>query len=238
MLARLEAHNFWFRSRNRLILWALQRQCPSVARFLELGCGTGFVLSAIGHAFPRWLLTGSEIHNAGLRFAAARAPGAELVQMDARAIPYREEFDAIGAFDVLEHIPEDELVLRELGEALQPGGTLLLTVPQHRFLWSQADVAACHVRRYSARELRRKVEDAGFRVERLTSFVSLLLPLMTASRLLEKLREGGDPLAELRVPPRLNAMLERVMELELALIRRGLRLRAGGSLLLAARRNS
>ena len=89
---------------------------------------------------------------------------------------YAAEFDAIGAFDVLEHIVDDEMVLRETNKALKSGGGLLLTVPQHQFLWSAADESARHVRRYSSRDLREKVERAGFKVIRMTSFVSFCYP--------------------------------------------------------------
>src|SRR5688572_985948 len=51
-LASLEAKNFWFRGRNRLILWAMQRYFPSPTKMLEIGCGTGFVLAAIEKAYP------------------------------------------------------------------------------------------------------------------------------------------------------------------------------------------
>jgi hypothetical protein len=42
-LVTLEGNNFWFVSRNRLIVWALQRYFPQAKNFLEIGCGTGFV---------------------------------------------------------------------------------------------------------------------------------------------------------------------------------------------------
>nr|VFK32012.1 MAG: Methyltransferase domain-containing protein [Candidatus Kentron sp. MB]VFK35037.1 MAG: Methyltransferase domain-containing protein [Candidatus Kentron sp. MB]VFK77126.1 MAG: Methyltransferase domain-containing protein [Candidatus Kentron sp. MB] len=103
-LAALEAGNFWFRARNRLIVWALMRCFPRMQRFLEIGCGTGFVLSGVAKVFPETKLTGTDVFSAGLAYAAHRIPNAELHQMDARYIPYREEFDVIGAFDVLEHI--------------------------------------------------------------------------------------------------------------------------------------
>ena len=182
-LVGLEASNFWFRARNKIILWALQRYFSGAANFLEVGCGTGFVLSGVAAAQPALKLSGSEISSAGLAHAASRVPEAELFQMDARAIPFADEFDVIGAFDVLEHITEDEAVLSQMHRAARSGGGIMLTVPQHDFLWSRADEHACHVRRYSASELSAKVSAAGFRVERVTSFVSLLLPLMLASRL-------------------------------------------------------
>ena len=105
------------------------------------------------------------------------------MQMDARNIPFVDEFDAIGAFDVLEHIEEDEQVLAQMHDALNHADVVLLTVPQHAWLWSLVDDYSCHVRRYSAKELHGKVRVAGFEILLSTSFVSSLLPIMLASRL-------------------------------------------------------
>ena len=100
-LSRLEAENFWFRARNQLILWALRTYKPIASNFLEVGFGTGFVLSGIARACPKLALSGSEIFLAGLSHAAERVPSAHFMQMDARRVPFVEEFDAIGSFDVL-----------------------------------------------------------------------------------------------------------------------------------------
>jgi SAM-dependent methyltransferase len=235
-LARLEACNFWFRARNRLIVQALRRHFPQARSLLEIGCGTGFVLAGIAAALPQLRLCGSEQLSAGLPFARRRLPGADLFQMDARAIPFAAEFDVVGAFDVLEHIEEDELVLAQIFKALRPGGGVLLSVPQHGWLWSRADDHACHVRRYGAAELRRKVEAAGLRVRLATSFVAWLLPLLALSRWRNRRRAGGDfdPLAELRLGGAANAVLEKILDLERASIALGVRYPAGGSLLLVA----
>jgi SAM-dependent methyltransferase len=236
-LARLEAGNFWFRARNRLITWAIGRYCGGARSFLEIGCGTGFVLAGIAAAFPALKLAASEAASTGLAFAAARVPGAILMQMDARRIPFRDEFDAAGAFDVIEHIEDDHGVLDALRGALVPGGALLLTVPQHPWLWSAYDVRSGHVRRYRARELRARVIDAGLEIVRMTSFVTLLLPLMTASRLAQRAPNAGyDPLAELKIASWLNWLLERALNAERVLIRAGISLPAGGSLLVVARK--
>src|SRR4051794_36561107 len=71
-LAQLEAGNFWFRARNQLIVWALQKYFPKAESLIEIGCGTGFVLSGIRQARPELSLCGSEIFSAGLSFAAQR----------------------------------------------------------------------------------------------------------------------------------------------------------------------
>ena len=234
-LAAIEAGSFWFRARNRLIVWALRRYFPHMQRYLEIGCGTGFVLAGVAEAYPLARLSGSEVFSTGLSHAARRVPQAEFLQMDARHIPFDDEFDVIGAFDVLEHIEEDEAVLAEMLRALRPGGGIVLTVPQHRRLWSRQDEYACHVRRYRAGELRDKVVRAGFKVQFATSFVSLLLPAMLVSRRAQRnAAAGSDPLAELRLPGMLNRLFEGVMGVERFLIRGGIRFPAGGSLMVVA----
>ena len=234
-LARLEAGNFWFRARNRLIVQTLRKCFPHAGRFLEVGCGTGYVLSGVAQAFPNMTLVGSELFPQGLAFAANRVPHASMIQMDARAIPFQREFDVIGAFDVLEHVEEDERVLLQMHQAVVDGGSIMLTVPQHRFLWSRQDEYACHVRRYSAKELRDKVERAGFSVTRMTSFVTFLLPLMYLAR--RRKRAAGmefDPLEELRIGGFVNAALSAVLTIEATMIGLGVSLPAGGSLLMIA----
>ena len=234
-LAGLEEKNFWFRGRNRLILWALDRHFPGASSFMEVGCGTGYVLSGIRRAFPEMKLRGSEIDASGLGFAARRVGNTELIQMDARAMPFREEFDVIGAFDVLEHVEEDEAVLGQIYAALKPGGGVMLTVPQHPFMWSQQDVAACHVRRYTKSELIGKLKRAGFRIQLATSFVSLLFPLMMISRLVTK-QAPTDPMSELRLGGGTNALFESIMNIEAMLIKMNIHPPFGGSLLTVARK--
>jgi SAM-dependent methyltransferase len=237
-LARLEGRNFWFRARNEAIIWALTKYGPDCKSFLEIGCGTGFVLSGLVGSFPQVRLEGSEIFADGLAFASARLPGVKLMQMDARRIPFVEEYDAIGAFDVLEHIKEDEMVLREMHKALMPGGLLLASVPQHRWLWSSMDELACHQRRYAASELQGKVISSGFEILKSTSFVSILLPAMLLSRLLKRntAENSADPMAELDLLEPLNTLLFQALRIELGLIKQGFSFPFGGSRLVVARK--
>jgi SAM-dependent methyltransferase len=236
-LCALEARNYWFRARNALIAWAMRKYFHAARSFFEIGCGTGFVLAGVARAMPQLAMHASEVSSSGLPYAAQRVPQAALFQMDARAIPFVEHFDVIGLFDVIEHIDEDVAVLAQAHRAVRAGGGLIVTVPQHRFLWSQYDEHAHHVRRYTARELQDKVLQAGFRMIMMTSFVSLLLPLMMLSRRRQRKPAAGyDVLADLRVGRLANWMLESILAVERALIRCGIRFPAGGSLLLVARR--
>lgn len=238
-LARAEAEHFWFRARNRIILWALAKYFPDASSLMEVGCGTGFVLSGIAGQFPGMRLVGSEIYTSGLAFAAQRLPEAELVQMDARNLPYVAEFDVVAAFDVIEHIEEDELVLQNIHRAIKPGGGCLITVPQHMWLWSAVDEQACHQRRYDVAELHAKVSAAGFQIVRSTSFVSFLLPVMAFSRFLQKDTPDNkaDATEGLKISPLLNAMFFRLLSLESRLIKMGLNFPLGGSRLIVARKS-
>lgn len=237
-LAQREARSFWFRSRNRLVIWALRRYFREAKNFLEIGCGTGFVLSGIQREFPELKLTGSEIFIEGLEIAGQRLHGVELFQMDARHIPFESEFDVIGGFDVLEHIEEDETVLLRMFHATKPGGGIILTVPQHRFLWSVVDDYAFHKRRYTRKELVKKLERAGFKIVRVTSFVSLILPFMMLSRLKsQSSKDNFDPLAELEIGHHLDLALEKIMGVERSLIESGFSFPTGGSLLAIAKRD-
>ena len=230
-LAAIEEKNFWFQARNRLILSCFERFFPDTDSLLEVGCGTGFVLSGIAGKFPGIKLVGSEYFAEGLPFARGRLPQATLIQADAREIPYVEEFDVVGAFDVLEHIEDDILALTSLYQALRSGGGIFLTVPQHQWLWSETDEHACHCRRYTRDELAGKLQSAGFKVEYSTSFVSLLLPTLLVSRLSKRM-PGSDPLAELKLNPVLNAFLGMILDFERLIIKCGARMPVGGSLLM------
>lgn len=235
-LAALEDANFWFQSRNELLLWTLQRYFSKLERYAEIGCGTGYVLQAVEQAFPEAEIVGTELFVEGLKYASQRCKQANLVQLDARKIPWRSQFDVVGIFDVLEHIEDDKGVLEQIYKSLVVGGGVLITVPQHRWLWSAVDEAACHVRRYSVSDLENKVKAAGFEILRSSSFVSLLLPMMVAARVVSR-KSAADAAAELHINRLLNYLFRKIMSVEFSLIRYGVNFPLGGSRLLIAKKS-
>jgi SAM-dependent methyltransferase len=241
-LEQFEDGHFWFEPRNRLIRGLADRFFPDRRSYMEIGCGTGFVLRAFAGDPRLTRIVGSELQPAGLQ-AARRRTGdqVELVQMDARALPARNAFDLIGAYDVIEHIAEDVRVLAEMHAAVRPGGGIILTVPQHPSLWSATDEAAHHVRRYRRGEMEAKAQGVGFEIVFSTSYTSLLLPLMAMSRLSARRSPGraarddvnGD---EMRPGKQLNALLRGVLALEVSASLKGVRWPAGGSRVVVARK--
>lgn len=241
-LYELEADSFWFRNRNKLILKALAKNFPDATSLLDIGCGTGFVLAGIAAANPRLRLVGSDLHHEALNYAQTRLPGVVLLQMDAGGnIPYVEEFDVICAFDVLEHIPRDSEALKQIHQALKRGGGLMITVPQHPWLWSRADDDARHLRRYTRQDLCRKLIENGFRIIMASSFISFLLPLLITSRLSARFKSRKQPInpqqGELHLPHSIDVLFETICSGENLLINRNLSFPIGGSLLcIAAKR--
>ncbi|HSB71886.1 MAG TPA: class I SAM-dependent methyltransferase [Candidatus Methylomirabilis sp.] len=237
-LARLEEGHFWFENRNRLITWALREYFPRAESLLEIGTGTGFVLAGIRRACPTLRLCGSDIYTEALPFAELRLSGVLLMQLDARCLPFECEYDVLGAFDVLEHIQEYQEVLWRMYRACRPGGGILVTVPQHRFLWSAQDDYAFHKRRFTREELVREVRRVGFSILRVTSFVTLPFPLLLLSRLRKRKGADFDPYSEVRLQPTVNAILGAIVAVERFAIARGLILPFGGSLLLVGKRDA
>ena len=235
-LSAVEATNFWFVARNELIVGLVKRLFPEARSFLEIGCGNGAVLQAIAQSRDWTRLVGSELHPAGLTIARNRMPrDVEFVQMDAREIPARKVFDLTGAFDVIEHIDDDEAVLRGMRRATRDGGGVIIAVPQHPSLWSWADDVALHKRRYRRGELEAKLVRNGFRPVFSTSYTSLLLPLMMASRWKDRRKPPDSTNSEFDIPPAVNRLLTRVLRFEVALTLAGTRWPAGGSRIVAAR---
>lgn len=236
-IADIEARHFWFVARRELIVGIAGRFFPEAQSFLEIGCGNGAVLKALIDA-RRWRrVVGADLHPTGLAHARARMPqGVEFVQMNALAIPARATFDLIGAFDIVEHVADDEAVLRAIHGALRPEGGTIITVPQHPWLWSAADDIAYHERRYRRGELETKLLRNGFDVLASFSFTAILLPLLVASRIKARTRPSlRDLPREVALHPAVNAALLAVLRAEVRLSLAGVRWPVGGSRMVVAR---
>ncbi|MFH0793189.1 MAG: class I SAM-dependent methyltransferase [bacterium] len=225
----------------------LTSDLPDGFRVLEVGCGTGNVLRVLEKVCSRGRVFGMELFEEGLKYARQRV-SCPLVAGNAHRSPFRVKFHVIGLFDVLEHLSDDLPILRDLYAQLEDGGVLLLTVPAHPSLWSYADVAACHHRRYTRPQLGRILREVGFEVEFLTEFMMTIFPLVWLKRRAaaitkpEGLHDAQAAIAlgkeELRIVPGLNALLTGLLHLEARLVSRRARLPFGTSLLAIARKRA
>jgi SAM-dependent methyltransferase len=143
----------------------------------------------------------------GAEVAADR--GLAVLRADATALPVADSsLDLVVAFDVLEHILDDDAAVREVLRVLSRSGRFLIAVPADPRLWSEHDVAVDHVRRYTRTTLRDVLARNGFEVTRLRSWNVLLRPVVAMRR---RTSSGSDLEA---VHPLVNLALRAVVGVE------------------------
>jgi SAM-dependent methyltransferase len=233
-MLEVDEHHWWYRGRRRIIRCELDRLRPVLppgARVLDAGCGSGRTLDELqdyGEVY------GIELDPHAAQAARTRGRGDVLVGR-LEELPWEPAtFDLITCLDVIEHTPDDRATLRELRRVCKPGGWLLVTVPAYQALWSLHDEANHHYRRYVRPMLREAAIEAGWLVERMTSFNTVLLPFAAAVRVAARRRRpprnGYTP--EIRLGPAwLNEALEWPLRVEAGWLGRGRTLAAGLSLL-------
>jgi 2-polyprenyl-3-methyl-5-hydroxy-6-metoxy-1,4-benzoquinol methylase len=234
--------SFWVRSRNRLFKSIVYDHLVSTGKTkcLEIGCGTGGFIQQIVEN-ENLEITGSEIYLKGLLYAKRNLPNVDFIQFDITQGVIGEEFDLIVAFDVIEHIENDVAAISNINKMLHKGGILIITVPQYMFLWSKLDEIVKHKRRYSRRVLVAKLQENGFDISYCTSFLFVLFPLMLISRMFDKGRDQSlsDEVAfekRVKFPNVLNWVFDLFMRVDEALIRLGVSLPFGGTLVVVARK--
>ena len=221
-MAETEAEHWWFRGRRDVLRSVLRSLVlPSRARVLEVGSGTGGNLEMLAEFGS---VSGVEMDETARRLTAASTGG----RFDIRAgrlpddLPFeRERFDLVCFFDCLEHIDDDVGSLTRMRGILAPGGRVLVTVPAYQWLWSAHDVFLQHHRRYNRATLAACAEAAGYRVERVTYFNSLLLPLAVAVRVIDRLLKRERSSGDATPASALNALLYRVFSAERHWVSRG-----------------
>jgi SAM-dependent methyltransferase len=236
---QVEDRSFWFRHRNACILQAVENAPPPGVLY-DVGGGNGYVAAGLkGKGFDAVVV---EPCLAAARNARHRGiePVICAALDDAGFAP--GSLPAVGLFDVIEHIEDDAAFLHSLSALLQENGSLYLTVPAYRLLWSPEDQSAGHYRRYSLRSLVRRLNEAGFRVEYATYFFSYLVAPILLCRALPGvlgLAKHHKPGEELRGHEAARAgtwLLDWLCRWELSRIRRRRRIALGSSCLVVARR--
>lgn len=231
MLVLLEEdRHWWFASRTRALLGLLDLYVgPGDDRkVLDVGAGAGNMMHHLAH-YGRVI----GVDNNPRPIAVARERGYEVYLGDAQGLPFEDgEFDLVALLDTVEHCPDDRAVLQECFRVTRPGGHLVVTVPAFMWLWSYNDVLNKHQRRYTAGELRSRLEEAGFTI-RYISYNNFLIFPLAALMILARRWLGRQPdltsphfsddayQVEMEpVAPWLNALLSGVGRIEAALLRR------------------
>jgi 2-polyprenyl-3-methyl-5-hydroxy-6-metoxy-1,4-benzoquinol methylase len=166
---------------HRFNHWMGQTLRPFVGeRVLEIGAGIGNLTSQF---IPRELYFASDINPHYIRHLQSFANGKpylHVLEVDAGEAEHftslKEKFDTALMVNVLEHVPDEALALRNLWSALEPGGRAIILVPQHPALYGTLDEVLQHRERYTAAKLESALTNAGFRVEKIFDFNRVSVP--------------------------------------------------------------
>jgi SAM-dependent methyltransferase len=236
-LAALDRRLWWFQGLHAQMLGALARRraLKGGERVLDAGCGTGGLLAALRERFPAAASLGIDI-DATAGAVARASSGRPICVGSVSALPFAEAgFAAILSADVLCHrAVDEEAALRQFLRCLSPGGVLVLNLPAYRWLLSEHDTAVHNVRRYTAAGVRRLLAAAGFAAIRTSYWNTLLFPLMVLRRKLGWRGSASQGSDVALLPAPVEALFRLVVRIEAALLRLGLRLPFGGSVLATA----
>lgn len=176
MLAVDRTH-WWFRSKAAYVATALARTHgpPQDGGWLaDVGGGSGAVSAMVGWPTDRLLVVEG---NPQLVSSARQHLGLTAVRGSVGRLPVPDaSIDVVTLLDVIEHLEDPGDALLEARRVLEPQGRLVVNVPAHGWLWSEADNALGHKRRYTKAMMRSTVREAGFEVELLTHVFSWLVP--------------------------------------------------------------
>jgi dolichyl-phosphate beta-glucosyltransferase len=178
VMSRLEREHWWFRAKQELVR-EHARTAAGRAVAVDVGCGTGAVVSLLADDCGFRVAVGTDLSRYALTLAApAAGPTGAFAAARAEQLPFRTgSVDVLTSLDVVEHLDDDVLALREYARVLAPGGVVCLSVPAYRWAWSDHDVVLGHRRRYTRRRLVAAAREAGLDVQRCTYFHSWLAPV-------------------------------------------------------------
>ena len=178
--AELDRSSWWYQTRNRIILNALQI-LPRDFALWDIGCGTGVVIEALTK--DGRMVIGLEPSAAGADIAASFGQTVLPTTLESLQLPSKS-IQAVSLFDVLEHIADRQALLREIRRVLMPDGYLVITVPAMTWLWSSFDEDERHHLRYTKRTLSAELSASGFNVRKSGYFFLFTVPPLLLLRAL------------------------------------------------------
>jgi len=240
LAGQAETH-WWFQARDQILLGFIEARLGEIFPFsrtgtiLDVGAGAGKLARAMMEYGEVSALEGAPEVLKLLRDIPGLTVHPGFLPND--SLP-REHFDLVTAFDVLEHIEDDQEASREIFELVRSGGFVMVTVPAHPLLWSDHDVIHHHFRRYRPEAVGSILESAGFQVLLSTPFQCYLFPLLLVERIGRRLvRRGGAGSARLEAPPKpINGLLRWIFSREAGRVARGKRFPFGSSQLVFAQK--
>jgi SAM-dependent methyltransferase len=235
----LESKHGWFVSKKRIILSFVEAYLNKNKKdltILDAGCGAGLMLKDLqtyGKTF------GMDYSEDAVKFSSMGFDGEVRRGWLPDNVPYEgKKFDLIICLDVIEHIDDDKKSLEKIRDLLSENGVLILTVPALMFLWSKWDDLNHHKRRYNRKQLYDVMTQAGFQLNKISYYNSLLFLPIAAVRLLKNALNNDSDKSDTDMPsPPVNFILKGIFSLEKFLLKI-FNFPIGVSLIAVAKKNS
>lgn len=197
-LYRVEEKHWWHLAKRRLVLRLISRYLKvSRPKILDIGCGTGKNLEALGKIGDAWGLDSSK---EAVRFCHHRGLKNILHGRIGKHSFYSSSFHLVTMLDVLEHT-DDKKTLREVWRILKPNGILVVTVPALPWLWSQWDVVLKHKRRYTKYSLQTILQQNNFYILKISYLYSFLVLPVFIIRLIKSLFSSKNYTSDFQLSP-------------------------------------
>jgi ubiquinone/menaquinone biosynthesis C-methylase UbiE len=233
---------WWFQGRQKILFRMLEKYNlleNSDSCVLDIGCGTGLILDEIS---TRSKAIGFDFSRKALSFCKKR--GLEnLLCGNVKHLPIADSsLDLVLALDIMEHIDDDTAMMKEIHRVLKPGGNILITVPAHKYLWSDHDEALHHFRRYSKNGFRKIIKENGFTIKKYSYVISFtffpILIFRMIQKLIHRIIPSKAPKTHIIIlPKRINSLLIGILDFEGILLEH-INLPVGVSLLCVAEKKS
>ncbi len=177
---------------------------------LDIGCGAGeniMFLNKFGN------VSGIDISEEALKFSKDKGYSKLIIGNAEKVEEPDSSYDIVSLLDVVEHLDDDVAALNHASRVLKKDGTLLLTVPAHKWLWSMHDKALHHRRRYTNKDLTKKITNAGFEIQKISHFVMPAIPFLLLKKMIHffntKIRKKSHEVDtyDVILPKKLNSIL-------------------------------
>lgn len=218
-----DTYHWWFRGKREIVLGLSKPELLANrgGRMIDFGCGCGMMLGELAQYGE---VAGADFSPIALEYCKEKIGQGGLHQIDlSMPVEPWEIYDFGIALDILEHIENDLLAAQNLFRFIRTGGTCIITVPAYQWLWSAHDENCMHKRRYNKAMLNDLLLKAGFRVEYISYYNTLLFPPAMLVRLVSKLLrldKASSAENDFRDSP-LNRMLYHIFHLEKGWICKG-----------------
>jgi len=217
---RNDKEYWWAKGRRELIVHLLKKHIGTLKGkyMLDLGCGPGVLLEDLKKEEAN--VCGIDISSSAVDFCKSR--GLDVKKANVSKLPFKKKkFDGILAIDLLEHIEDENRLLKGVKRVLKKDAIFLIMVPAFPILWSSRDKRLNHFRRYNKKNLEKQLTKSGFQVLKSSYFVFFFFPFWLFRVLVERIfpqkREIQTDL--MLMPGLLNTVLLSILRMENFLLR-------------------